>query len=130
MARFIYLYRGPGDETITLPRRETPSDPDNGRADLLGGRALLTPRVRSSRRTQALACCRAWSSETMRKAFISSTDHTSSFEALASVSSDIDPEMLTSEMSEAAFVALDRCAYPLSNGKALVRQDFSLSPRP
>jgi hypothetical protein len=45
MAKFIYLYRGPGDETITLPRRETPSDPDNGRADLQGGRALLTPRV-------------------------------------------------------------------------------------
>jgi hypothetical protein len=56
--------------------------------------------------------------------FVSSTDYASSFDALASVSSDIDPETLDSAMSEAGFVALGRCEYPLPNGKTLIRQDF------
>jgi hypothetical protein len=56
--------------------------------------------------------------------FVSSTDYASSFDALASVSSDIDPETLTSAMSDGGFVALDRREYPLPNDKTLVRQDF------
>jgi hypothetical protein len=62
--------------------------------------------------------------------FVSSTDYASSFEALASVSSDIDPETLTSAMSDVGFVALERHEYPLPNGKALVREDFRVTPRP
>jgi hypothetical protein len=62
--------------------------------------------------------------------FVSSTDYASSFDALASVSSDVDPETLTSAMLDGGFVAMDRCEYPLPNGKALVRQDFRMTPRP
>jgi hypothetical protein len=64
------------------------------------------------------------------ESFVSSTDYASSFDALATVSSDIDPEMLASAMSDAGFVALGRCEYPLPNGKTLVRQDFQTDPRP
>ena len=56
--------------------------------------------------------------------FVSSSEYTSSFDALASVSSDIDPETLTSAMSDRGFVALRRCEYPLPNDKTLIRQDF------
>ena len=56
--------------------------------------------------------------------FVSSTDYASSFDALASVSSDIDPEALDAVMSDAGFGALGRCEYPLPNGKTLIRQDF------
>lgn len=56
--------------------------------------------------------------------FVSSTDYASSFDALASVSSDIDPEALDSALSDAGFVALGRREYPLPNGKTLIRQDF------
>jgi hypothetical protein len=38
--------------------------------------------------------------------FVSSTDYASSFEALAPLSSDIDPETLASAMSDGGFVAL------------------------
>jgi hypothetical protein len=62
--------------------------------------------------------------------FVSSTEHTSSFDALGSVSSDVDPETLTAAMSDAGFEALGRFEYPLPNGKALVRQDFQTIPRP
>jgi hypothetical protein len=62
--------------------------------------------------------------------FVSSTDYASSFDALASVSSDIDPEALDSAMSDAGFVALGRCEYPLPNGKTLIRQDFRPGPEP
>ncbi|MEK8143902.1 hypothetical protein NKH18_24050 [Streptomyces sp. M10(2022)] len=62
--------------------------------------------------------------------FVSSTDHSTSFDALASVSSDIESELLASAMSNAGFPALDRCEYPLQNGKALVRQDFQPVPPP
>ena len=60
--------------------------------------------------------------------FVSSTVYSSSFDALASVSSDIDPETLTSAMEEGGFVALGRWEYPLPNAKILVRQDFRPSP--
>jgi hypothetical protein len=60
--------------------------------------------------------------------FVSSTQYASSFDALASVSSDVDAEMLTAAMSDAGFVALGRGEYPLPNGKALVRQDFRMTP--
>ncbi len=56
--------------------------------------------------------------------FVSSTAYTSSFDILASVSSDIEPETLESAMLGAAFVAVSRCEYPLPNGKTLIRQDF------
>ncbi|MGW6202446.1 class I SAM-dependent methyltransferase [Streptomyces sp. NPDC055089] len=61
--------------------------------------------------------------------FVSATDHSASFDALASVSSDIDPDTLTSAMEDAGFEALNRREYPLPNGKALVRQDFQAFPR-
>ena len=60
--------------------------------------------------------------------FVSSTDYSSSFDALASVSSDIDPDSLTAAMSHAGFLVLGRCNYPLPNGKALLRQDFRTTP--
>jgi hypothetical protein len=60
--------------------------------------------------------------------FVSSTEYVSSFDALASVSSDIDPETLTSAMSDGGFVALDRCDYPLPNDKILIRQGFRPGP--
>lgn len=63
------------------------------------------------------------------EAFVSSTDYAPSFDALASVSSDIDPDTLTSAMSDAGFVALGRWEYPLPNDKTLVRQDFRPCPR-
>lgn len=56
--------------------------------------------------------------------FVSSTQYASSFDALASVSSVIDPEALVSMMSRAGLIALLRREYPLPNGKTLVRQDF------
>src|SRR5207247_2558636 len=62
--------------------------------------------------------------------FVSSTDYASLFDALASVSSDIDPETLTSAMSNGGFVALERHEYPLPNGKALAREDFRMTARP
>jgi hypothetical protein len=60
--------------------------------------------------------------------FVSSTDYASSFDVLGSVSSDIDPETLTSAMSDGGFVALDRREYPLPNDKTLMRQDFRPGP--
>jgi hypothetical protein len=56
--------------------------------------------------------------------FVSETSFASSFDTLASVSSDIDPETLESEMSNAGFDVLDRREYQLPNGKTLIRQDF------
>jgi hypothetical protein len=64
------------------------------------------------------------------KGFVSSTDYSSSFDALASVSSDIDPQRLTSAMAEAGFATLARCDYPLPNGKTLVRHDFARDAHP
>jgi len=60
--------------------------------------------------------------------FVSPTEYASSFNALAPVSSDIDPEALDSSMSEAGFVAVGLCEYPLPNGKTLIRQDFRPLP--
>ena len=60
--------------------------------------------------------------------FVSPTEYASSFNALAPVSSDIDSEALDSAMSEAGFVAVGRCEYPLPNGKTLIRQDFRPLP--
>jgi hypothetical protein len=60
--------------------------------------------------------------------FVSSTDYASSFDVLGSVSSDIDPETLTSAMSDGGCVALDRREYPLPNDKTLIRQDFRPGP--
>lgn len=56
--------------------------------------------------------------------FVSSTEYASSFDALASVSSDVAPDTLDSAMLAAGFVALGRYEYPLPNGKTLIRQDF------
>ena len=61
--------------------------------------------------------------------FVSATDYAPSFDILASVSSDIDPETLESVMSDAAFAAIGGSEYPLPNGKTLIRQDFRPSPR-
>ena len=59
---------------------------------------------------------------------MSSSDYSSAFDALASVSSDIDARTLTSRLSDAGFVVLYTCEYPLPNGKALVRLDFQMIP--
>jgi hypothetical protein len=64
------------------------------------------------------------------ESFVSSTNYASSFDALASVSSDIDPEALESALSDAGFEALERCEYPLPNGKTLIRQDFRPGSEP
>ncbi|MQA82503.1 MAG: hypothetical protein GEV10_29260 [Streptosporangiales bacterium] len=56
--------------------------------------------------------------------FVSATDYSASFDGLASVSSDVDPEMLGATMSVAGFVALGRWEHSLPNGKTLIRQDF------
>ena len=58
------------------------------------------------------------------ESFVSSTNYTSSFDALASVSTDVDPEAMESALRAAGFEALKRYEYPLPNGKTLVRQDF------
>lgn len=62
--------------------------------------------------------------------FVSASDHSSSFDALASVSSDIAPETLTSALPDAGFVALGCWEYRLPNNKALMRQDFQTIPTP
>ena len=64
------------------------------------------------------------------ESFVSSTDYSKSFDALASVASDIDPDALTSALSDAGFLALGRHEYPLPNGKTLLRQDFRPARRP
>ena len=56
--------------------------------------------------------------------FVSSTDYATSFDALASVSADIDPDQLNSAMSDAGFIEVHRSEHHLPNGKTLVRQDF------
>lgn len=56
--------------------------------------------------------------------FVCATEYASSFDGLASVSSDVAPETLESAMWDAGFEALDRFEHPLPNGKTLVRQDF------
>jgi hypothetical protein len=56
--------------------------------------------------------------------FVSSTDYSSAFDALASVSSDIDPDTLITRMSAVGFADVGHFEYPLPNGKALVRLDF------
>jgi hypothetical protein len=61
--------------------------------------------------------------------FVSATDDASSFDGLASVSSDVGPEVLASVLTDTGFEALCRCEYPLPNGKALTRQDFRTIPR-
>ena len=62
------------------------------------------------------------------ESFVSSTNYASSFDALESVASDIDPEALISLMSAAGFEGLGRFEYPLPNGEALLRQDFQTIP--
>jgi hypothetical protein len=56
--------------------------------------------------------------------FVSSTNYAPAFAALASVSSDIDPDGLRSSLCDSGFEAIDRCQYPLPNGKILIREDF------
>lgn len=61
--------------------------------------------------------------------FVSLTDYASSFDSLSPISSDIDPERLTSAMSDAGFVALGGREYALPNGKSLLRRDFRITPQ-
>ena len=58
--------------------------------------------------------------------FVSDTEYATSFEALASIASDIEPDALQALMSDAGFRVLARHEYGLPNGKSLVRQDFGL----
>jgi hypothetical protein len=58
--------------------------------------------------------------------FVSDTEYATSFEALASISSDIEPDALQASMSDAGLRVLARHEYGLPNGKSLVRQDFGL----
>lgn len=62
--------------------------------------------------------------------FVSSTDYAPAFAALASVSSDVDPEGLESALADSGFEALERYQYPLPNGKILIRQDFRSGSQP
>ena len=55
---------------------------------------------------------------------VSSTDDASSFDGLASVSSDVASETLASAMLQEQFEVLHHSEHPLPNGKTLVRQDF------
>jgi len=59
------------------------------------------------------------------RGFVSSSDDSSAFDVLASVSSSIDPEALTAATTAIGFEALGRSEHPLPNGKALVRLDFA-----
>lgn len=59
--------------------------------------------------------------------FVSETAYASSFDALSTVSSDVDAETLERELSNAGFDILDHREYPLPNGKTLIRQDFHRS---
>ena len=56
--------------------------------------------------------------------FVSSTAYAESFDALASVASDVDAETLEAAMTGAGFIAVRPSVHPLPNGKTLVRQDF------
>ncbi len=62
--------------------------------------------------------------------FVSSTSYAPAFAAIASVSADIDPEVLDSALYDSGFEALARCQYPLPNGKILVRQDYRAGSQP
>ena len=61
--------------------------------------------------------------------FVSSTEHTASFDVLASVATTIDPGALDAAMSNAGMAIVGRSDYPLPNGKPLVRQDFRPQPK-
>jgi hypothetical protein len=56
--------------------------------------------------------------------FVSETQYAASFEPLAPISSDIEPDALGASMNRAGLKALAICEYGLPNGKSLVRQDF------
>ena len=56
--------------------------------------------------------------------FLSGTEYSGSFDALASVSSDIDADDLAEAMDNAGFVDLGRTEYLSPNGNAPLRQDF------
>ena len=57
-------------------------------------------------------------------AFVSETEYAASFEPLASISSDIQPDALRASLIRAGLTTLARYEYELPNGKSLVRQDF------
>jgi hypothetical protein len=59
--------------------------------------------------------------------FASTTGYAASFEPLASISSDIEPDALQASMSRVGLKALARHEYGLPNGKSLMRQDFGAS---
>lgn len=56
--------------------------------------------------------------------FVSATQYAASFDALESISSDIDPQSLAAALEKAGFAHSLTLSYPLDNGKTLVRQDF------
>jgi hypothetical protein len=56
--------------------------------------------------------------------FVSETEYAASFEPLATISSDIEPDALEASMNRAGLKAVARYEYGLPNGKILVRQDF------
>ena len=57
-------------------------------------------------------------------AFVSETEYAASFEPLASISSDIQPDALRASLIRAGLTTRARYEYELPNGKSLVRQDF------
>ena len=56
--------------------------------------------------------------------FVSSTEDASAFVGLASVASDVEPDVLAARMFDAGFETVISVEYPLPNGKTLIRQDF------
>ena len=56
--------------------------------------------------------------------FVSTTRYASSLEGLSSVSSQIDAVSFASAVTAAGFDSVLRRAYPLPNGKSLLRIDF------
>ncbi|GAB12584.1 hypothetical protein ARGLB_020_00040 [Arthrobacter globiformis NBRC 12137] len=56
--------------------------------------------------------------------FVSATQYAASFDALESISSDIDPVNLADAMNKSGFKHVLTLSYPLHNGKTLIRQDF------
>ena len=59
--------------------------------------------------------------------FVSATELASSFDALASISSDIDVDELTFALAGAGFAASTSSDYELPNGEVLRRRDFAAS---
>lgn len=55
---------------------------------------------------------------------VSASPHSSAFDGLETIASEIDPPTFASAMAAAGFTMIGTAEYPLPNGKVLTRQDF------